>query len=78
MSDASSPEQPISPADLHAMLRIAGLEIADERVPVVLAELNSQRAFARMIEPVLECARESRFAAYDPSWSGNDRDEASR
>ncbi len=78
MSDASSPEQPISPADLCVMLRIAGLDIADERVPVVLAELNSQRAFAGMIESVLEGARESGFAAYDPSWSANDRDEASR
>jgi hypothetical protein len=78
MSDASSPDQSIGPADLRAMLRIAGLAIPDERVPVVLAEINSQRAFARLIDPVLEDAPESGFAAYDPSWSSRDHDEASR
>lgn len=78
MSYASSPDRSIGPADLRAMLRIAGLAIPEERVPVVLAELNSQRAFARLIDPVLEDAPESGFAAYDPSWSSRDHDEASR
>jgi hypothetical protein len=78
MSDASSPDQPIGPADLHVMLRIAGLAISEERVPAVLAELISQRAFARMIDPILEDAPESGFAAYDPSWSAADRDETSQ
>lgn len=78
MPDAPSTGEPIGPDDLRTMLRVAGLAIADERIPVVLAEVNSQLAYARTLDPLLEGAPESAFAPFDPAWQIDGQGEEPR
>ncbi len=70
--------QSLGPDDLRTMARVAGLTIDDERVPAVLAEVNSQLAYGHVIDSVLIGVPESAFAPFDPQWVGGDRDEVSR
>ena len=78
MPAAPSAGRPIDADDLRTMLRVAGLTIEDERIPAVLAEVNSQLAYARIIDSVLEDATESAFESYDSAWRIADQDEVSR
>lgn len=80
MPDAHSDRTSIGPDDLRTMLRVAGLTIEDARIPAVLAEVNSQLAYARIIDSVLEDADESAFESYDPAWQIRiaDQSEVSR
>ncbi len=78
MPDAPSTGEPIGPDDLRTMLRVAGLAIADERVPAVLAEVNSQLVYARTLDPLLEGAPESAFVPFDPAWQIDEQNEVPR
>jgi hypothetical protein len=52
----------------RTLLRIAGLDVSEDRAPAVLDELNVQLAFARTLDSVLEGAVGSDFGTYDPTF----------
>jgi hypothetical protein len=64
----NTPEPPalVTPEELRAMARIAGLAVDDDRLPEVLDELNAQLDLARSIEPLVAGTEAPVFAPYDP------------
>lgn len=70
MPDTPSPPtpEPVTADDLRVLLGIAGLTLAADRAPDVLAELNAQLAHARQFDSLLKGAREPDFAPYDPAF----------
>lgn len=70
MPDTPMPtaSEPVTADELQVLLRIAGLTLSEDRAPDVLAELNAQLAHGRAVERVLQGARESGFAPYDPAF----------
>lgn len=68
MPDTPTPASNVTAADLRVLLGIAGLTIAEDRAPAVLADLNAHLAQARRIEPLLAGARTPDFAPYDPAF----------
>ncbi|HEU0165079.1 MAG TPA: hypothetical protein VFQ54_08540 [Thermomicrobiales bacterium] len=75
---ASDPGITLSPDDLRVLLRIADLTIEDERLPALLAEVNTQLRFASTLDRVLAGVAESDLAAFDPSWPSPDATEDAR
>ena len=59
---------PVTPDELRALLRLAGLEVSEDRAPAVLAELEAQRRYARMLDDVLTGVEAPSFAPYDPAF----------
>jgi len=59
---------PVTPEEFRALLRVAGLEISEDRAPEVLAELNAQLALARTIEPLMAGTDAPALAPYDPAF----------
>jgi hypothetical protein len=58
----------VTPEEFAVLLRVAGLDIDDERAPAVLAEFNAQLALARSIEPLLAETEAPALAPFDPAW----------
>lgn len=68
MPDRPDEAATVTAEEFRALLRIAGLEISDDRAPLVMDELNAQLEFARQIEVALEGAKDPDFAPYDPTF----------
>jgi hypothetical protein len=58
----------VTPEEFAVLLRVAGLDIDDERAPDVLAEFNAQLALARTLDPLLAGTEAPDLAPFDPAW----------
>lgn len=75
MPDSPTKIGPVTSDELQVLLRIAGLAVAGDRLPQVLAELNAQLAHAAAFAQVLAGAdtsagggASSPAAPYDPTF----------
>jgi hypothetical protein len=58
----------LTPDDLQDLARLAGLEIGPDRAPLVLAELNGQRANLHQIDTLLPAPTPAAARTYDPAF----------
>ncbi len=68
MPNTPTPAPNVTAADLRVLLGLAGLTIAEDRAPAVLADLNAHLAHARHLDPLLADARPPDLAPYDPAF----------
>lgn len=68
MPTTPDPSTPVSPEEFKALLKLAGLNVSDERAPEVLAELNVQLANTRIVDEVLDDDEPPIGAPYDPTF----------
>jgi hypothetical protein len=59
---------PVTPEEFKALLKLAGLNVSDERAPEVLAELNVQLANTRIVDEVLDGDEPPTGATFDPAF----------
>jgi hypothetical protein len=62
------PSTPVTPEEFKALLKLAGLNVSDERAPEVLAELNVQLANAHIVDDMLDGEEPATGAPYDPAF----------
>jgi hypothetical protein len=75
MPDIPESAAKVTAEEFRALLKVAGLTVSEDRAPLVLDELNSQLAFSRTLDRVLEGAKESDFAPFDPTFPKIDLEE---
>ena len=63
-----TPPARLTSEDLQMLARLAGLNIAPEREPAVLAELNVQLANLQLIETLLPAPTPAAALPYDPTF----------
>lgn len=68
MPDQPDRNAPVTPEEFRGLLRVAGLDVSDERAPAVLAELNAQLANGRAIDAALGETEAPAFAPFDPAF----------
>jgi len=68
MPQSPGPNAPVTPQELTALLRLAGLDVSDQRAPLVLDELNVQVRHVQAIDAVLEGAELPAATPYDPTF----------
>jgi hypothetical protein len=62
------PSTPVTPEEFKALLKLAGLNVSDERAPEVLAELNVQLANAHIVDDMLDGEDPPTGVPYDPAF----------
>ncbi len=68
MPNQSDSHAPVTPEEFAVLLRVAGLDVDDDRAPDVLAELNAQIALSRALDPLLAGTGAPALAPFDPAW----------
>lgn len=68
MPSPNDSTRPLSPEEFQALLAAAGLTISAEQAPQVMAELEQQRANARIVDTVLEEANPPGTPDFDPTF----------
>lgn len=68
MPDTPDAPAKVSADEFRALLKIAGLNVSEDRAPSVLDELNAQLAMANTLDRVLDKAPAPTFAPFDPAF----------